>query len=186
MIQAMLGDDRSTRDRLPGATHVSRYRVQLGEPLARLVVLEADLVLNTISRDLRWIAEKCDVVVFVCKATASMDEARAILRTLAKDGGVGPAIVTAVSHIDRVAEVTGEAGRPIGIDQIRAIKESIGTWETEFEGTSTDLVPVSTKPGHGIGVGEWLLPAIVRQLSEDKANILLRAIEMSEQTAHEK
>lgn len=191
MIQAMLGDGRSTRDRLPGATHVSRYRVQLGEPLARLVVLEADLVLNTISRDLRWIAETSDVVVFVCKATASMDEARAILRTLVKDGRADTAVVTAVSHIDRVAEPTDQASRPMDIDSmevdpVRTLKESMGPWEAEFEGISTDFAPVSTKPGQGIGVEEWLLPSILRQLSEVKANILLRALEISEQTAHEK
>ena len=179
MIRAMLGEGRSTRDRLPGATHVSRYRVQLGEPFARLVVLEADLVLNTIARDLRWIAEKCDLVVFVCKVTGSKDEARAILRTLLQNGA-GPPVVTALSHVDQIAEVPARAGRAFDIDQMRTIKESIAPWEAEFEAMSTDFAAVFTESGQWIGVDEWLVPAIVRQLSEVKANILLHAIAPSE------
>jgi hypothetical protein len=184
LIEVLLGSRRASKDRLPHASGVHRYRVQLGRPLARLTVLETDLAREAGVSEWQSIAPQSDLVLLVCPATGTPNEAAAIIRMLLGDGSRAP-VITVLTHTDQGTDLDPwqAEGEP-ELPQQHRVTESARLWQTELEPLGTEVVPVCLDLEHDrvFGVHQWLVPALAKRLSEQQAHVFLQAIAPGQET----
>ena len=183
LIRALLGVDRASVDHLPGVRHVSRHRVQLAEPLARLVVLEAELDRHAGPTQLGWISQHADLAVLVCDATQPADETYDKLESLFS-ACAERSVVAVLTHVDQLIEPLDDWKQSdAGVDE--AMWAASGPWREKLKSLVAAVVPVCTdvRNARVYGVDEWFVPVVSAELNPRQSTVLLAAIKRTEGAA---
>jgi predicted GTPase len=188
LVRVLLGKDRATSDQLPIAKRVQRHRIQLDDPLARLVLLDADLSTQVTADELEWIVEHVDLILLVCQQsqTQHIDDSLQIVLNAC----IGIPVIGVLMLLDqnelgqqgrwenepRAEEANGNAKSDAKANH--SSWELVRQWRAGFGGQLADAVPLYPIDTTGaiFGVAEYLLPAIARNLNQSQVEVLSQAV----------
>ena len=170
--------DRARTDRLHSGAHVQRYRVQLDQPLARLVMLEMDLSGEHPTQRFQWITKGSDLVMFVSDVTQPDFGIPTALLERCRVAQV-PMIVV-LTHVDRMAaieELKTRLGRKACSELDEAICRAVDEDRGRF-GKDVTVVPlwVDQDRGEMYGINQRLIPALAAVLTKAQSRVVLEAI----------
>jgi hypothetical protein len=173
LIRALIGPERASIDRLPGSQAIRRYRIQLHDPLARLVLLEVDSPREMYAPHIQAVDATCDVILLVVDAPTIELSRFELPDSLQELPGI-PVIVVLTS-CDQLMDRSHQELSDVQVDdEIRQFTEGI----RDEIGNGMCVIPVwnGIAPGAVDGIRQWLVPAVTNVLSRKQAKIFLHAI----------
>lgn len=196
LINALLQDKAAETSILPETRKVQTYRFTLPESHCTLELLdtpgygEADLS-HQYLKEIRQAAERADIILLVMAANSAarqsdVEAVQELRRYYSQHPQLHePAFIAVLSHIDRLRPVR-EWSPPYDwkfpkSDKARSIAKAVGYTDELFGESINSIVCVYTGDEHPrtFGVGEELVPAIIKHLDQGHAAAVLRAFYQS-------